>query len=157
MSKKNAFFIAIASSLFPLLSMAQNMQKPAPANDSPASAVLATRPWEFGPFFQGGVGVSDRSDFSFTSAGVRLGKVITDQHLRGFLRGQFEYAGELMPYWQSFTPAPHLQETKYIIDGQTGTALYPYNGGTFTGISITPIILRWDLKPSKRFVPFAQG
>jgi hypothetical protein len=144
-------------SVFSLSAIAQSAQKPAPANDSPASAVLATRPWEFGPFFQGGVGVGDRSDFSFTSAGVRLGKVMTDPHLSGFLRGQFEYAGEVMPYWQSFTPAPHYQLTKYEYQGQTGDVLLPYNGGTFTGVSITPIILRWNLKPGKRIIPFAQG
>jgi lipid A 3-O-deacylase len=150
-------FIVLASSLFSVSARAQSAQKPAPANDSPASAVLATRPWEFGPFFQGGVGTGERSDFSFTSAGVRLGKVITNQHLPSFLRGQFEYAGELMPYWQSFTPPAGLQETEYIFDGQKGTALLPHDGGTFTGVSITPIILRWDLKPAKRFAPWLQG
>ncbi len=149
--------IVLACSLFSLSATAQSAQKLAPANDSPASAVLATRPWEFGPFFQGGVGIGDRSDFTFTSAGVRLGKVITDQHLPGFVRGQFEYAVELMPYWQSFTPAPHFQETKYEYQGQTGTALLPYDGGTFTGVSITPIILRWNLKPGKKIAPFVQG
>jgi lipid A 3-O-deacylase len=150
-------FSVLASVLFSLSAMAQNAQKPTPANDISASAVLATRPWEFGPFFQGGVGTGDRSDFTFASAGFRLGKVITNQHLPGFIRGQFEYAGELMPYWQSFTPAPHLQETKYEFEGETGTALFPYNGGTFSGVSITPIILRWDLKPAKKFAPFLQG
>lgn len=140
-----------------LLSLSAFAQTPAPANDKPASAVLAMRPWEFGAIFQGGVGIGDRSDFSFTSAGVRLGKVITDEHLPGFLRGQFEYAGELMPYWQSFTPAPHYQETPYEYQGQTGDVLLPVNGGTFTGVSITPIILRWNFKPARRFAPFAQG
>jgi hypothetical protein len=147
----------LASFLFSLSAGAQNAPVPAPANDTPAPAVLATLPWEFGPFFQGGVGVGDRSDFSFTSAGVRLGKVITDQHLPGILRGQFEYAGELMPYWQSFTPPPHIQSTRYEFDGQTGFVDLPYDGGTFTGVSITPIILRWDLKPGKRLAPWIQG
>lgn len=140
-----------------LLSLSAFAQTPAPANEKPASDVLAMRPWEFGAFFQGGVGIGDRSDFSFTSAGVRLGKVITDEHLPGFLRGQFEYAGELMPYWQSFTPAPHYQETPYEYQGQTGDVLLPVNGGTFTGVSITPIILRWNFKPARRLAPFAQG
>lgn len=125
--------------------------------DAPAKAALARDPWEIGAFFQGGVGVSDRSDFSFTSAGVRLGKVITDEHLPGIFRGQFEYAGEVMPYWQSFTPAPHIAPTTYIFNGQTGVANFPYGGGTYTGVSITPIILRWDLKPSRRFAPWVQG
>jgi lipid A 3-O-deacylase len=134
-------------------------QTPATANDAPAKAVLATDPWEFGPFFQGGIGEGDRDDFSFTSAGVRLGKVITDQHLPGLLRGQFEYAGEIMPYWQSFTPAPHTALTnEYNSNGQiVATALLPYGGGTFTGVSITPIILRWNLKPHKKVVPWVQG
>ena len=79
------------------------------------------------------------------------------QHLPGILRGQFEYAVELMPYWQSFTPPPHIALTKYIFDGQIGYAYLPYGGGTFTGVSITPIILRWDLKPGRHFAPWLQG
>jgi hypothetical protein len=158
MNKKSGFSLAVlASFLLSLPMIAQTTQTPAPANESPASAALATRPWEFGPFFQGGMGVGDRSDFTFTSAGIRLGKVITDQHLPGILRGQFEYAGEFMPYWQSFTPAPHLKWTKYDYAGQTGEVLLPYNGGTFTGLSITPILLRWDFKPGKHIAPWLQG
>lgn len=148
-------FAILASCAIPSLVFAQGAS--ASANNSPASAVLATRPWEFGPFFQGGVGIGDRSDFSFTSAGVRLGKVMTDQHLGSILRGQFEYAGEVMPYWQSFTPSPHLQPTPCICNGEPGTIDLPVNGGTYTGASITPIILRWDLKPGKRFAPWVQG
>jgi len=134
--------------------------KPSPsAGDAPAKAELARDPWEIGAFFQGGVGTTDRSDFSFTSAGVRLGKVITDQHLPGILRGQFEYAGELMPYWQSFTPPPHSALTnEYNSSGQLiATAVLPYGGGTYTGVSITPIILRWNLNPTRHFAPWVQG
>ncbi len=130
---------------------------PASGNPAPAAAVLATDPWEYGVFFGGGVGVGDRSDFSFTNAGARAGKVLTDQHGPSFLRGQFEYAGEILPYWQSFTPAPGERPTRYSFDGQNGSVLLPYNGGTFTGVSITPIMLRWDLKPHRRFAPYLQG
>jgi lipid A 3-O-deacylase len=134
-------------------------QTPAPANEAPAKAVLATDPWEFGAFFQGGLGQGDRDDFTFTSAGVRVGKVLTDPHLPGLLRGQFELAGEIMPYWQSFTPSPHYALTK--IYSQSGQLLavenLPYGGGTYTGASITPVILRWDFKPAKRFAPWVQG
>ena len=124
---------------------------------APAKAALVTDPWEFGAFFQGGVGIGDRDTFTFTSAGVRLGKVITGQHLPGILRGQFEYAGEFMPYWGAHTPPPHVAETKYEYEGQTGYVLAPYGGGTYTGFSITPIILRWNFAPSRRFAPWFQG
>ncbi|WP_229741236.1 acyloxyacyl hydrolase [Silvibacterium dinghuense] len=129
------------------------------ANDAPAKAALASRPWEFGPFLQGGIGEGDRDDFKFLSGGVRLGKVITDPHLGSIFRGQFEYAGEIMPYWQAFTPAPHTQLTK--VYSQTGQYLYsaylPYGGGTYTGVSITPIILRWNFTPTRKFAPWVQG
>jgi hypothetical protein len=129
------------------------------SDDAPAKAELAKDPWELGAFFQSGLGQGDRNDFTFASAGARLGKVITDQHLPGILRGQFEYAGELMPYWQSFTPPPHSALTDvYSQQGQLlGTELLAYGGGTYTGVSITPIILRWDLKPTRRFAPWLQG
>lgn len=132
-------------------------QSSAAGTSSPAGAELATRPWEWGPFFQGGTGVSNRWGYVFASSGIRLGKVITDAHLGGMLRGQFEYAGELMPYWQAFTPLPHEQPESYPVNGVTVHSLAPVGGGTFTGVSITPIILRWDLHPGKRFVPWVQG
>jgi lipid A 3-O-deacylase len=156
--KITKFLLFVSGAVFAASgAVAQTAQNSAQANDAPAKVELARDPWEIGAFFQGGLGQGDRSDFTFTSAGARLGKVITDQHLPGVLRGQFEYAGELMPYWQSFTPAPHLAETPVEYDGQIGDALFPYGGGTYTGVSITPIILRWNFVPRRRFAPWIQG
>ncbi len=129
---------------------------PATGNDAPAKAVLAALPWNYGVFFGGGFGVGDRSGFTFTNAGFHLGKVLTDQHLPGFARGQFEYSGDILPYWQSQTPAPHAQ----VFSGPNGTTpgfSVPYGGGTFTGLSMTPIQLRWDLAPTRRIAPYLQG
>lgn len=129
----------------------------AAAGDGPAEGTLSKLPWEWGPFFQGGKGVGDRSDFTLLSAGVRLGKVITDEHLPGILRGQFEYAGELIPYWQALTPPPHEQVVYFTIDGQQYFYEAPFGGGTFHGVSLMPIILRWDFKAHGRIAPFFQG
>jgi hypothetical protein len=129
------------------------------AVDNPAQAALATRPLEWGPFFQGGVGVGERSDYKFTGAGVRIGKVLTGQYLGGVFRGQFEFAAEIMPYWQAFTPAPHPVGA-ICLDPTTGLTFpceAPYGGGTFTGASLTPVILRWDFKPRRRFAPWFQA
>lgn len=141
--------------LLTLASQAQGI--PSSRDNASPRAVLATDPWEYGVFFGGGVGLGDRSSFSFTNAGLRAGKVLTNPHLPGPLRGQFEYAADIMPYWQSFTPAAGLRPVRYNFGGQTATALVPYNGGTFTGVSITPILLRWDLSPSRRLAPYLQG
>lgn len=130
----------------------------APASN-PAAAELLTRPWEYGPFFQGGKGIGDRGSYKFLAAGIRLGKVITPPLGPSFLRGQFEYAGELMPYWQAFTPAPHQQTVTYRdpITGLNFSYTANFGGGTFTGFSITPIILRWDFQPHGRIAPWAQA
>ena len=125
--------------------------------DNPARAELARLPWEYGPFFQGGKGVGERSDYTLLSAGMRLGKVMTDPYLHGILRGQFEYAGEIMPYWQAFTPPPHEQLISFTIDGVHYTEEVAFGGGTFTGVSLTPIILRWNFLPHGRWAPWVQG
>ena len=132
------------------------------AQSSPSTAasgarIVGQRPWEFGPVIQGGVGIGDRSSFKFFSAGVHAGKVLTPPLGPGFLRGQFEYAAELFPLWQSYTPAPHLQTVNYTIDGVNYTAQAPVGGGTFTGVSITPIILRWNLALGRQILPWVQG
>src|SRR5277367_5424015 len=46
-----------------------------------------------------------------------VGKVLSPPALPGILRGQFEYAGEFFPLWQSYTPAPHLQAAHTVSDG----------------------------------------
>src|SRR5271170_463883 len=102
---------------------------PAPATANP----ILDRPWEFGPVIQGGVGTGNRSSFSFFSAGVHLGKVLSPPALPGILHGQFELAGELFPLWQSYTPPPHLQAITEHTNGVPVTYYLPYGGGTFTG------------------------
>jgi lipid A 3-O-deacylase len=146
---------AFLASTIPAL--AQNASTPAPAAISTES-LFSTRPWEFGPVIQGGVGTGNRSTFSFFSAGVHAGKVLMSRPaLPSILRGQFEYAAEFFPLWQSYTPAPHLQPVTASTNGVPVTYYLPYGGGTFNGITLTPIILRWDLVGSGRFKPWVQG
>ncbi len=163
------FFVFLTMALCFKSADAQNVVAPtdsveagAGTSDSAPAATtaptpFATRPWEVGPVIQGGVGTGNRSSFSFFSAGVHLGKVLTNPALPGFLRGQFEFAGEFFPLWQSYTPAPHLQPVTEHTNGVPVTYYLPYGGGTFNGITLTPIILRWDLMGNGRFKPWVQG
>ncbi len=150
----SAFFSLLSILLiFPCARAQSGAAGPAPASYN----IFAQRPWEFGPVVQGGVGTGNRSSFNFFSAGAHAGKVLTHPALPGLLRGQFEFAGEIFPLWQSYTPAPHLQPAKVIVDGQPNTEYLPFGGGTFTGVSITPIILRWNFAAKGRLAPWAQG
>ncbi len=121
---------------------------------NPVARVREARSWEFGPFANWGTGVGDRSDFKFFWAGLEVGKVMTPVLHAGLLSGQFQLAANVQPLWQAYTPSPHEQRFEY--KGQ----LYaePVGGGTYYGVNLTPVILRWNfLTHSRRVQPWFQG
>lgn len=127
---------------------------------NPVAYVRNHQSWEMGPFVNWGRGIGNqRSQYYFLWGGFQLGKVLTPVVHAGFVTGQFEFAGNIMPLWQAYTPAPHLGEFTCLTP--TGTKVpcqLPVGGGTFHGVSLTPVILRWNfLTHSRRFQPWFQG
>ncbi len=121
---------------------------------NPVAQVRDHRSWEYGPFVNWGTGVGDRDTFKFFFTGVQLGKVLAPVLHAGVFSGQFELAGNLIPFWQAYTPAPHIQNFTY--QGQPYQA--QVGGGTYTGVSITPVIFRWNfLTHSRRIQPWFQA
>jgi len=150
--------IGIAAALCMCLGVAGAQQGSAHSEVPPHHAGT----FEGGLLTQGGVGLTDnRGGFRFFMAGVHAGKVLTDNFAPGPLRGNFEYAVELFPFWQSYTPVITRQNC-VAVPGAAGTVQSscsaPFSvGGTYTGASITPIILRWNFASSKRWAPWVQG
>ncbi|MEI9969203.1 MAG: acyloxyacyl hydrolase [Terracidiphilus sp.] len=126
---------------------------------NPVADVRNNRSWEYGPFANWGTGVGDRSDYKFFWAGFQVGKILSPVVHAGIFSGQFEYGGEIMPLWQAYTPPPHTVQ----IECETSTGqLYPcpwqFGGGTFTGVSIMPVIFKWNfLTRSRRIQPWFQA
>jgi lipid A 3-O-deacylase len=122
-------------------------------------AGAARRPLEFGAIVQGGNGLTeDRDGLHFLMAGVHAGKVLTGNFGPGVLRGNLEYAVEAFPFWQSYTPK--FQRANCIAGTTTSliacSPLYTV-GGTYTGASVTPIILRWNLAGTRRMAFWGQA
>ena len=120
------------------------------------------RPWNVGVLAQGGVGLTEeRSSFRFLMAGVRAGKVLTPLLGPGILRGNFEYGVEVFPFWQSYTPTFYRQNCVTVTGPggvQQASCSVPFKtGGTFTGISVTPAVLRWNFAGTSRWSPWIQG
>jgi lipid A 3-O-deacylase len=127
-------------------------------NDANPLQAKSPRPLEIGAIVQGGFGVTEnRDDFKFMMAGAHVGKIFFDMPGHGAFRGNFEYAVEVFPFWQSYTPTFE----RPFCTNPPGTppqctSFYPV-GGTFTGVSITPIILRWNLAGTRHFSYWGQA
>jgi len=133
---------------------AQETKKADAGADNPAAQVRDNMSWEYGPFVNWGKGVGDRASYEFLWAGFELGKVVTPVIHAGILSGQFQYTGNIMPLWQAYTPAPH----SVVVANKGITSVFPIGGGTFRGMSMTPVVLRWNfLTRSHRFQPWFQG
>lgn len=129
------------------------------ASANPAAHVRQKKSWEYGPFLNWGSGVGDRSNFKFLWGGFELGKVVTPVVHAKIFSGQFELAGNIMPLWQTYTPAPHMQQFTCVFSGdQVLPCNLPVGGGTYRGVSLTPVIFRWNfLTSSRRVQPWFQG
>lgn len=155
--KKQVAYLAIFLFCLARISFSQtsrlNSRQNVLAGGAFVPAAMQRLPWERAVFLAGGSGVSNRSGYHFLNAGVRFGKVLTSAVGPGILRGQFEYAIELIPYWQAFTP----HTTYTFTTGNPPQTKSITTGGTFTGLSATPIILRWNLVHWRRVMPWMQA
>jgi hypothetical protein len=128
-------------------------------SDNPVAQVRDQQSWEIAPFVNWGTGLGNRSDYKFLSAGVEFGKALTPVLHAGIVSGQFQLAGNIMPLWLGFTPPPHNQLYQCQDPaGNTIPCVLATGGGTFHGVSLTPVILRWNLfTHSRRWQPWVQG
>lgn len=102
----------------------------AAAQDLPSTS-LTRGTWEFGAFAGGGTGLGKSDNTQFFFAGGRVGRVLTHDHLSGWMRGNFEWAVDMMPLYAVFPPQ---------------SAVY---GGSFK-----PAIWQWNFTSGKTFAPY---
>lgn len=153
-----AVSLALGAFFSPLLQAQSDRSTFAP--DNPSVQLLASEPWEFGAVTQDGFGVTEnRNSFRFAALGLHVGKVLTRPIGPRPIRGDFEYAIELYPFWQSYTPTfnrANCVATPGAPNGVSCSASFQV-GGTFTGMTITPILLRWNFEANSRVSWWAQG
>lgn len=97
---------------------------------------LDGKPWDYGFWAGGGFSVPGGTrDTQAMNAGVRLGKVLTDEVGGGFLRGDFEWSADLIPFYYLWQPAPARNAF---------------------GEGFNAVNLKWNFTHSPRVVPFAE-
>ncbi|HET9792337.1 MAG TPA: acyloxyacyl hydrolase [Candidatus Angelobacter sp.] len=93
-------------------------------------------PWDVGVWASGGFSVpGGTKDTKVIDVGARLGKVLTDEHFGGFVRGNLEYAVDLMPVYYVLQPAP---------------------ASNAYGAAFNPINLKWNFTSANRTIPFLE-
>ncbi len=108
----------------------------AQSSDDDAAAIRGEH-WVVGVLASGGSGLFDRDNVQMVRAGVRVGRVMTGELGKGFLRGTFELDAEIMP-------------VDYVL----------WNGyRNVYGIGINPVVMKWNFTRGKKLIPYflAQG
>ena len=98
-----------------------------------ASAQSSAKSWDLAIWFAGGHSVpGGTGGVSVFDAGLRIGKVLTHDHGPGILRGNFEYAIDLVPMY-----VVHQNSTAY-------------------GAGFNPINLKWNFSSAKLLTPYLE-
>lgn len=102
------------------------------AQDLPSGS-LPKHAWEFGVWAGGGHSVpGGTTDVSVFNAGLRVGKVLTAEHGSRFLRGNLEYAVDLIPVYLF-----HRDRTTYAA-------------------GFNPFIVKWNFTSGRLVAPYAE-
>ncbi len=105
------------------------------AQDYPSTAMSVTSltkwTWDLGVLGGGGTGLGYARDTQFIYAGGRMGLILTEDRGRGLLRGNFEWAVEMLPLYTVLTPH---------------RAVY--------AASVRPAVLRWNFSSRKTVAPY---
>lgn len=117
--------------IFMLLATCLAAGQPASAQQMPSES-LVKGAWDMGVLTGGGTGLGASSNTRFVFAGGRIGRILTKEHLHGWLRGNFEWAVDLMPLYTVLPP---------------NRAVY---GGGFK-----PAVWQWNFTSGKRIAPYA--
>lgn len=119
------FLVHASLFLFVMPSLAQAQSKP-----------LESQPWDYGFWASGGLSVPGGTQGThMVNAGVRLGKILTEDHLPGILQGNFEWSADLIPLYYIWQPRP---------------ARNAFAEG------FNPVNLKWNFTDGSRMVPFAE-
>jgi hypothetical protein len=142
-----------------LVSPALAQIAPVPPDTNVLDVASSHQPFEVGALFEGGNGVTDnRGSFHFLWVGGQAGRVLTNNMGHGLLRGNFEYGVQILPYFQAFTPKFYRVSCTSVAASTAINCSAPYLvGGTYTGVSITPIILRWNFARHGHWTPWVQA
>ena len=107
------------------------------AQNGDDAASIRREHWVFGVLASGGSGLFDRDNVQFVRAGARVGRVMTGELGKGWLRGTFEEDVEIMP---------------------VDSVLWGGYKNVY-GFGVNPVVMKWNFTHGRKTIPYflAQG
>jgi lipid A 3-O-deacylase len=120
-----------ATTLLLLLCTVAAVAQDKTASDNLPSASLQKGTWELGVWTGGGHALTGSTKHTGVwNAGFRFGRVLTAEHGPGWLRGNLEWAGDIIP--------------AYVI----------FQNTTVYGAGINPALLKWNFTHGRKIAPY---
>ena len=117
----------------------------------PVEKARQDKSWEYGPFVNAGTGVGESRRFQVLSGGFQLGKPLTPVVHAGFFVASSSLAATSCRCGRRTHQLRMSRNTSARgPNGQPEACLLPVGGGTFRGVSLTPVILRWNFLTRSR-------
>ena len=97
------------------------------------AASLKKGTWDIGVWTGGGTALTgSTSNTRFWEAGMRFGRILTQEHGSGWLRGNLEWAGDAIP--------------AYVV----------FQNTTVYGAGFNPVLLKWNFTSGRKIAPFVE-
>jgi len=120
-----------AATLFLLLCTAAAGAQAQSTSENLPAASLKKGTWDLGVWTGGGTGLTgSTSNTRLWMAGVRFGRVMTGEHGPGWLRGNLEWAGDIIP--------------AYVV----------FQNNTVYGAGFNPALFKWNFTHGKKIAPY---
>lgn len=159
-----AFLLLSIVFCLPIQSIAEEI----PTQATRSQNALPARSWQVGVYAQGGfppayevrvpaIQLKYGLDLKFLSAGAEAGKQTRRFDGPRLVRGRCSAMLAVEPPWIARYP-PQTVKVHLGSSGVTQIDLKHFNGQTFHGVSVTPLLLRWNFsqRDSARVVPWVQ-
>ncbi|MCI0350008.1 MAG: acyloxyacyl hydrolase [Acidobacteriales bacterium] len=110
--------------------------------------------WEMGVWVGGGHSVSGgTSDTGIFNLGLRLGRVMTGEHGKGWYRGSLEVATDVIPLHLVFQPGFRVTLPPV---GTPGPITLTPTRETVYGAGLNPLITKWNFHGTGNFRPYVE-
>lgn len=110
--------------------------------------------WELGIWVGGGHSIfGGITNTGFLNAGVRIGRVLTGEHGKGWYRGNLQVATDVIPLSLVFQPSLRFVPAP---PGSPGPGMVVQDRETVYGAGLNPLVTKWNFRGTRKYKPYVE-